>query len=232
MNESQANGQIRILIAEDYELARSGLCACLGREQNLLVVGEAKNGREAIELAGQLRPDIILMDIRMPVLDGIAATEQIKEQFPEIKVIMLTSHQEGEEVYAALAAGAEAYCMKDIAMDRLVEVVKMVMDGVVWLDPAIAKMVMKALPMNLSQKPRAVQNRSRYNAELTEREKEVLECLVAGKSNRNIADELGVTMHTVKAHVCNILQKLAVDDRTMAAVKAVRDGLIPDPRTP
>jgi DNA-binding NarL/FixJ family response regulator len=230
MNPANTHKKIRILIAEDYELSRSGLCACLGREESLLVAGEAKNGREAIELADQLRPDVILMDIRMPVLDGIAATEQIKGQHPDIKIIMLTSHQEGEEVYAALAAGAEAYCMKDIHMDRLAEVIRMVADGAVWLDPAIARMVMKALPMGLSHKSRALNSRVRYNAELTEREKEVLECLVAGKSNRDIAKDLCVTLHTVKAHVCNILQKLAVDDRTMAAVKAVRDGLVPDTR--
>lgn len=217
---------LRILIAEDHELARNGLCVCLGKMPGLSVVGDVQNGKEALDFAQTQPIDVVLMDIRMPILDGIAATEQIKALYPDTKVIMLTSHQEGEEVYAALAAGAEAYCMKDISMDRLVEVIKMVADGAAWLDPAIAKLVLRSLPLNMSQKSRSPQNRQRYNADLTEREKEVLQKLVEGKSNREIADELVVTLHTVKAHVCSILQKLAVDDRTQAAVKAIRDGLI------
>jgi DNA-binding NarL/FixJ family response regulator len=229
MNDELAKKTIKVLVAEDYELARNGLCACLGNVDLLQIIEGAKNGKEAVEFTLKHHPDVVLMDIRMPVMDGITATRQIKEQLPNVKVIMLTSHQEGEEVYASLAAGAEAYCMKDIQMERLVEVIKMVADGAVWLDPAVAKMVMKALPMNLNQKSRTAQSRHRYNAELTDREREVLELLVAGKSNRDIADELSVTLHTVKAHVCNILQKLAVDDRTMAAVKAVRDGLVSAP---
>jgi DNA-binding NarL/FixJ family response regulator len=217
---------IRLLVAEDHELARNGLLACLDKMPDLTVLGAVKNGQECLSFVERERVDVILMDIRMPILDGIGATLRIKAGSPETKVIMLTSHQEGEEVYASLAAGADAYCMKDIQMNRLAQVVRMVFDGAVWLDPAIARMVMEALPLNLSQKPRQSQSRTRYNAELTDREREVLEKLVEGKSNREIADELGITLHTAKAHVCNILQKLAVDDRTTAAVKAVRDGLL------
>jgi DNA-binding NarL/FixJ family response regulator len=223
---SSDSQSIRLLVAEDHELARNGLLACLDKMPNLKVVGAVKNGQECVNFVERDAVDVILMDIRMPILDGIGATERIKASSPDIKVVMLTSHQEGEEVYAALAAGADAYCMKDIQMNRLAEVVRMVFDGAVWLDPAIARMVMEALPLNLSQKPRQPQSRTRYNAELTDREREVLEKLVEGKSNREIADELGITLHTAKAHVCNILQKLAVDDRTTAAVKAVRDGLL------
>ncbi len=220
---------IQILVAEDHELARNGLLACLGKIADLQVIGDVKNGLDAVSFVKRKQPDVVLMDIRMPVLDGISATERIKLDSPDIKVIMLTSHQEGEEVYAALAAGADAYCMKDIQIDRLAEVIRMVQEGAVWLDPAIARMVMSALPVSMGQKNRQPQSRTRYNAELTEREREVLEKLVEGKSNREIADELCVTLHTAKAHVCNILQKLAVDDRTTAAVKAIRDGLIQNP---
>jgi DNA-binding NarL/FixJ family response regulator len=222
---SLKSNPIRLLVAEDHELARNGLLACLDKITDLKVAGCVKNGQECLNFIQRDAVDVILMDIRMPVLDGIGATEEIKNSHPDIKVIMLTSHQEGEEVYASLAAGADAYCLKDIQINRLAEVVRMVNDGAVWLDPAIARMVVEALPLSLSQKSKP-QSRTRYNADLTEREREVLEKLVEGKSNREIADDLGITLHTAKAHVCNILQKLAVDDRTTAAVKAVRDGLL------
>lgn len=229
MSKTSSSVPIRLVVAEDHELARNGLSACLCKVPELKMVGSVKNGKEALELAELESFDLILMDIRMPVMDGITATERIKAQWPNVKVIMLSSHHEGEEVYASLAAGAEAYCLKDISMDRLVEVIKMVADGAAWLDPAIARMVLNALPVNLNQRgrqPLQVATRQRYNAELTEREREVLELLVDGKSNREIADALSVTLHTIKAHVCNILQKLSVDDRTKAAVKAIRDGLV------
>lgn len=218
---------IRILIAEDHELARNGLLACMGKVDDFHVVGEASNGQEALRFVAGTPVDLVIMDICMPVMDGIEATLKLKSDYPSIKVVMLTSHRDGEEVYASLAAGADAYCMKDIRTDRLAEVIRMVFDGAVWLDPAIAKMVMSALPMTWGIGKRSgSSNRIRYNAELTDREKEVLEKLVKGKSNREIADELCITLHTAKTHVCNILQKLSVDDRTLAAVKAVRDGLI------
>jgi DNA-binding NarL/FixJ family response regulator len=222
---NSVSAPIRILVAEDHELARNGLLACLDKIDDLIVAGCVKNGQECLSFIQREAVDVVLMDIRMPVLDGIGATEAMKNTHPGIKVIMLTSHQEGEEVYASLAAGADAYCLKDIQINRLAEVIRMVNDGAVWLDPAIARMVVEALPLSLSQKSKT-QSRTRYNADLTEREREVLEKLVEGKSNREIADDLGITLHTAKAHVCNILQKLAVDDRTTAAVKAVRDGLL------
>ena len=223
---SRSKHAIRLLVAEDHELARSGLLACLEKTADFEVVGDVKNGQECVAFINKTPVDVILMDIRMPVLDGIGATQRIKASSPQTKIIMLTSHQEGEEVYASLAAGADAYCLKDIQMSRLAEVIRMVNDGAIWLDPAIARLVMESLPLNIPQKSRQPQSRTRYNTELTDREREVLEKLVEGKSNREIADELNITLHTAKAHVCNILQKLAVDDRTTAAVKAVRDGLL------
>jgi DNA-binding NarL/FixJ family response regulator len=139
---------------------------------------------------------------------------------------MLTSHKDEEEVYAALAAGADAYCMKDIKIDRLCQVLEMVMDGVLWIDPAIARIVLQAVPGVVTNDDKPFSQRKRYNTELTEREVEVLKLIVAGKSNKEIAQILGVTTHTAKAHVCNIIQKLAVDDRTQVAVKALQDGLV------
>lgn len=215
---------ISILIVEDHELARGGLKFALNNAGGLKVVGEAENGEEGVRLAEETRPDVVLMDLGMPVMDGIEATRLIKERFPDIKVLMLTSHQDGEEVYAALAAGADAYCMKEIKTERLIQVLQMVIEGAIWLDPAIARRIMDSLTVKPAQK--SPQVRKQYNVSLTDREKEVLSLIVEGKSNKEIATVLAITIHTAKAHVATIIQKLSVDDRTQAAVKALRDGLI------
>jgi len=217
---------LKILIAEDHELSRNGIVFSLQKKTSYVFVGEAERGDQAVSLVEKYEPDVVLMDIEMPVMDGIEATHQIKAKYPQVKVIMLTSHEEGEEVYASLAAGADAYCKKDIKMDRLIQVIEMVNDGAVWLDPAIAKLVMQSLPFSLPNRMKGAHPRQRYSIELTDRELEVLEGLVEGQSNKEIADNLCITVHTVKAHVCNIIQKLAVDDRTQAAVKALREGLV------
>ncbi|MFN5540110.1 MAG: response regulator [Candidatus Melainabacteria bacterium] len=223
------NEPIKLLIAEDHELTRMGLSMSLQkRAPNIQIIAEVESGDLAVLEAEKLMPTVILMDINMPILDGIEATRQIKAKLPQIKVIMLTSHDAGDEVYASLAAGADAYCLKDIKLERLIQVIEMVNEGALWLDPAIAQMVVKALPLNLPErlKTPSSSNRNHYNLELTERESEVLGKIVEGKSNKEIADALFITIHTVKAHVANIISKLAVDDRTQAAVKALRDGLV------
>lgn len=224
---------IRVLIVEDHELARFGLSMALSEHPSFTVLGEAENGRQGVELARSKQPDVVLMDIGMPVMDGIQATQAIKQTNPGIRIIMLTSISQNEEVLAALSAGADAYCMKDIRLDRLHQVIEMVMDGSLWLDPAVARVVMQALPRTQTESTPgdsaanpATANRRRYNTELTERELEVLRLIVAGKSNKEIAQTLNITNHTAKAHVGNIIQKLSVDDRTQVAVKALRDGLI------
>lgn len=232
-----------ILIVEDHELARFGLSMALSEKDGVEVVGEAENGQQGLDFALEKKPDLILMDIGLPVMDGITATVKIKEALPDTKVLMLTSIQNPEEVLASMAAGADAYCMKDIKMDRLYQVIQMVLDGAIWLDPAIARMVMQTLPVGASvgtaslasaEDPAGLaeldgekkHNRVRYNTELTERELEVLRCIVDGKSNKEIATALQVSAHTAKAHVASIIQKLAVDDRTQVAVKALREGLV------
>ncbi len=218
---------IKVLIAEDHELARYGLSMAIDEKPAFTVAGEAENGAQALEMALDVKPDIILMDIGMPVMDGITATLEIKRQLPEAKILMLTSRKEEEEIYASLAAGADAYCMKDIKIDRLCQVMEMVMDGAIWLDPAIARVVMQAVPGAKMPEPgKPIQARKKYNTELTDREQEVLKLIVDGKSNKEIAQILDVTTHTAKAHVCNIIQKLAVDDRTQVAVKALKEGLV------
>lgn len=232
---------MRVLIVEDHELARFGLSMALGERDNITVVGEAQNGQEGLDLALSQKPDIVLMDIGMPVMNGITATQLIKEQAPTMRVVILTSLSNPEEVLASIAAGADAYCMKDIKIDRLHQVLDMVMEGAIWLDPAIARLVMHSLPngptgaaavepdpgakaQEPTQKP--THYKRRYNTDLTERELEVLKLIVGGKSNKEIAAILQVSSHTAKAHVANIIQKLAVDDRTQVAVKALKDGLV------
>lgn len=229
MTLSSKSKQLRILIVEDHELARYGLSMTFSERDGIEIVGEAENGKDGVELALAQKPDIILMDIGMPVMNGIEATQEIKTKLPDIKIVMLTSINNQEEVLASLAAGADAYCMKEIKMDRLQQVLEMVMDGAIWLDPSIAKIVMQALPGSStpaepSQSEK--QTKKRYNTELTERELEVLKLIVGGKSNKEIAQALGVSNHTAKAHVANIIQKLAVDDRTQVAVKALKDGIV------
>ncbi len=236
MSDLESNSVIKLLIAEDHELVRYGLVIALDDKENLEVVAEAENGEEAIALTAEKKPAVILMDIGMPVMDGITATQEIKAKYPELKVIMLTSHKDQEEVMAALAAGADAYCMKDIKVNRLCQVIEMVLEGALWLDPAIASIVLHSIPGSKTaaqeeaeasiEKEKKGAKRKRYNTDLTEREREVLELIVDGKSNKEIASMLNVTTHTAKAHVGNIIQKLAVDDRTQAAVKAIKQGFV------
>lgn len=231
--EKQAAPQqpVKILIVEDHELTRQGLTFGLKKFAHLDIIGEAENGQEALDFLQEKPVTAVLMDIGMPVMDGIKATKQIKEIYPEVKVIMLTSHQERAQVFSAFDAGADAYCMKDIKIQRLVHVIEMVMDGAVWLDPGVAGFIMKALPHFTTEsaeegEPQQKQQRKKFNTDLTPREKDVLRAIVDGKSNQEIADELTISLFTVKNHVCNIIQKLAVDDRTQAAIKALREELI------
>lgn len=221
-----ATEKVRLLLVEDHELARYGLSMAFSARKDVEVIGEAENGRQGVDMALRLKPDVILMDIGMPIMNGIEATQAVKAHHPDIKIIMLTSLSNQEEVFASLAAGADAYCMKEIKMDRLRQVMDMVLEGAVWLDPQIAKIVMQSLSGNADVQMNDKDSRKRYNTGLTTREKEVLKLIVNGKSNKEIAEELNVTGHTAKAHVANIIQKLAVDDRTQAAVKALKEGMI------
>ncbi len=219
---------LKILIAEDHEFTRTGLKYSLQTHKNFQIMGEVENGEQAVSFASENQPHIILMDIGMPLMDGITATQKIKSQFPHIKIVMLTSRQVREEVFAALAAKADAYCMKDISTERLIQVLEMVSEGGIWLDQPVAELVMVDLQMPASEKQdKTNSHRQAYNTELTEREMDVLALIVKGKSNKDIAEALTITINTVKVHVGNIIQKLAVDDRTQVAVKALQDGLVP-----
>lgn len=233
MTENPASNKFyTILVAEDHEFTRTGLAYAFQKSTEFKIVGEAENGVDAVRLAKELKPDFVLMDIGMPLMDGIAATQEIKRNLPDVKVVILTSRQFSEEIFASLASGADAYCMKDISTERLLTVMSSVVSGALWLDPSIARIVVNALPSctgaggGEALAGGSSRSSGAYHANLTERELEVLTQIALGKTNKEIAATLELSIHTVKAHVRNLIQKLAVDDRTQAAVKALQDGLV------
>lgn len=222
--ENQKN--IRIVIVEDFKLTRAGLKCALNANEDMDVIGECENAVDGIKLIERLKPDVVLMDLGLPGMNGIEATIKIKEFAPETKIIALTSHDRAEEVVAALSSGASAYCLKDIDPQKLADVVRDAAIGVCWIDPMVSQLALNSLPKveNLGFLPNKSQSEGRVP--LTEREFEVLKHLVSGKSNTEIAKELIVSVHTAKAHVCSILQKMCVNDRVQAAVKAVKEGMV------
>jgi DNA-binding NarL/FixJ family response regulator len=217
---------VRVFIVEDYKLTRVGLRSSLNEFEGISVVGESEDGEKGLTIIKEIKPDVVLMDLGLPGINGVEATQQIKTFDENIKVIILTSHDRNEEVLAALGSGANAYCLKDIEPNTLVNVITTVSQGAAWLDPAIAKVALNLFPKPESTKVLFSTEAPDARAQLTEREYEVLKLLVKGKSNTEIAKDLIVSVHTAKAHVCSILQKLCVDDRVQAAVKAIRENII------
>lgn len=236
-----AGPTIRALLVEDHLLTRIGLKTVIDRTPDIRVVGEASNGEEAVQAVDELNPDIVLMDVGMPVMDGIEASRKILEKHPEVKIIMLTSHDNDRDIFASLAAGASGYCLKDVEPDRLYTAIRSVSSGDVWLDSSIANRVLLHYPSQPkpspapSHEPAAAQaartaapaaGRQPLPEPLSQRELEVLKLVVEGLSNQEIADRLIISLATAKTHVRNILNKLSVDDRTQAAVQAMRRGLV------
>jgi len=223
---AQEKTVVKLVIVEDYKLTRVGLKSTLNEYSHIDVVGEAEDAVEGIKVIQKMQPDVVLMDLGLPGMNGLEATIKLKEIMPAVKVIILTSHERNEEVIAALGAGANAYCLKDISPETLSEVIKNVAQGACFVDPAVSSAALNFFPKpeNISlMNTTEIQD---ARAQLTERELEVLKHLVKGKSNTEIAKELIVSVHTAKAHVCSILQKLCVDDRVQAAVKAIKENII------
>ena len=181
---------------------------------------------DGIKQIQSLKPDVVLMDLGLPMMNGIEAMVKIREFSTDVKIIALTSHDREEEVVAALSSGANAYCLKDIDPAKLSDVIRDVYKGVCWIDSVVANLALKSIPKVESVGLLSSQNSNQPKVPLTERESEVLKHLVAGKSNTEIAKELIVSVHTAKAHVCSILQKMCVNDRVQAAVKAVKEGMV------
>lgn len=217
---------IKVMLAEDHKLMRLGMKFLLEEDGMFKVCAEAATGKEAIEKAMSANPEIILMDIGLPDISGIKASKTILERSPQTKIIILTSHSDEAEIKAALTLGVYAYVMKDVNTEILKMIIKSVKQGAVWLDPHIVPLIRDKGGTVLPKKQTGRAAFRSQHADLTEREYEVLKLVVDGKSNNDIAKILSISEHTAKAHVCNIIQKLVVDDRTQAAVKALKEGIV------
>lgn len=216
---------MEILIVEDYIHTRKTTAYGLKIKLQDVVISEAENGQSALNyIKSGHKPDVILMDISMPVMNGIDATLHIKNILPDAKVIMLTSFSEKKLVLSAFKSGANAYCLKNIKLDELVIVIRSVLNGAMWIDPAIAQFILEIMQSNTLDTQ--LQETCSYDFDLTSREKDILKLVAAGKSNKEIADELILSIHTVKNHLKNILQKLCVEDRTQAAILAIKENLV------
>ncbi|HSE45028.1 MAG TPA: response regulator transcription factor [Gemmatimonadales bacterium] len=206
---------IRILIADDHDVVRQGLRMFLSEDPEMEIVAEARNGAEALQLAKEARPDVVLMDILMPVMDGITATAELRRQLPETEVIALTSVLEDAKVVGAIKAGAIGYLLKDTHADELCRAIRAAVEGEVQLSPEAAARLVREV-----RAPESPET-------LTERETEVLRLLAEGKANKQIAAALAIGENTVKTHVSSILEKLGVQSRTQAALYAAQIGLVP-----
>lgn|SRR5574344_1830589 len=222
---------IKVLLVEDHTMTRMGLAFALEKAQGISLIGEAVNGIQGVELAQKFIPNVILMDIGLPEIDGIEATKRIKNAGLNSKILIFTSRESEEDVFAAFKSGADGYIMKGANPEQTVSAIKAVNDGVGWLDANIAKLVLsniqKITPDNFSQAQSDTSDKTFKNIYgLTERELEVLVLIVEGLSNPQIADRLVITRATAKAHVHSILQKLSVANRAQAAVYAMNEGLV------
>lgn len=208
---------IKIVFIDDHEMVRIGVCSYLDAQPDIEVIGEADNGKAGVELALSLRPDIILMDLVMKEMDGIEATKNIIESWPEAKILIVTSFLDDEKVYPALEAGATSYMLKTSKANEIAKAVRDTYQGQSVLEPEVTgKMMMKMRQKNTVEP----------HEELTSREMEILLLMTDGKTNQEIADELYIALKTVKTHVSNILSKLAVQDRTQAVIYAFKHSLV------
>lgn len=233
---------IRVALIEDHDVVRIGLRTVLQIQEGIEVTGEATNGPQGLTLLQTTQVDVALVDIGLPGIDGIELTQQFRkfqQQHPALKtkVLMLTMQGNEEIVLAAFAAGADSYCMKDVGIEHLIEAIRLTHGGNAWIDPTIASIVLRQMRQSMVEPPMSKQTIEIRSVEpeyeqvlisdpVTEREREVLELMVAGCTNTIIAERLFITVGTVKTHVRNILAKLCADDRTEAAVRALRSGII------
>lgn len=233
---ASSDDPVRVLVADDQQLMRDGIASLLGIQDGIEIVGLAANGEEAVEKAMNLRPDVVLMDVRMPILDGVLATEHLHSSLPNCKVLMLTTFDDESYVLEALRVGASGYLLKDIPTIDLVQAIQAVHRGIYQLDPAVMSRVIAALPrpkpaspvedsVHLEQGSNLASTHLPH-AELTDREIEVLRLIAQGATNREIAEQLVISEGTVKNHISNILSRLGLRDRTQAAIYAREQNLL------
>jgi NarL family two-component system response regulator LiaR len=218
VTEHSSDRRIRVLVVDDHAIVRKGICALLATEASIDVVGEASNGRQAVDLARSRQPDVILMDLVMPEMDGLEAIEQISDRQPEIRILVLTSFGSVDKVLPAIRAGALGYLLKDSGPQELLRAIEQVYDGNSSLHPAIARKLLDEISQPSGYGPEG--------ESLTDREITVLKLVAQGYSNRDIANELTVSEATVRTHVSHILAKLELSSRTQAALYALRRGIV------
>jgi len=207
------NGSIRILISDDHPVVRAGLSGMISAEAGFEVIGEAGNGKEAIALTGELKPDVVLMDLRMPEMDGVTAIEHIKADYPDVNILVLTTYESDADILRAIETGATGYLLKDTPREELFGAIRLVAEGKSPLDPGVATRLMQRM-------------RGSDEEGLSTREIEVLELVARGTSNKEIAKQLWVSETTVKSHMLHIFDKLGVTDRTAAVTAALKRGII------
>jgi NarL family two-component system response regulator LiaR len=214
--KKKAADAVRVLVVDDHAVVREGLRNFLGTLPDIDLVGEAGGGAEALVVAAKAAPAVVLMDLVMPEMDGIETTRRLREQFPDVKVIVLTSFADDNRLFPALRAGAVAYLLKDVGPKELADTIRAAARGEIRLGPGVAERLVAGIAGSADRQP---------EQDLTERELEVLRCIARGRSNKEIGDDLCISEKTVKSHVGNILDKLCLADRTQAALYAVKRGL-------
>ena len=219
---------INVLLVEDHELYRMGLSMLLGKEDDINLIAEAADGIEGVKKARELAPQVILMDIGLPNMDGIEATQRIKDFLPDTKILIFTSRDSEHDIFESFKAGADGYIMKGASPEQTISAIKAINEGVGWIDPAIAKVVFSSIgkPQNNKMAEDVIFKKDKNSYGLTERELDVLSLMVDGLTNPQIADKLVITRATAKAHVHSILQKLCASSRTQATVMAMKEGLV------
>jgi NarL family two-component system response regulator LiaR len=219
------NEPISVLLVDDHEVVRQGLRAFLEAHPEFVVVGEAESGTAAVDLAEEHIPDVVLMDLVMPGMDGVEATRRVKNVSPRTQIVVLTSYHEDEHIFPALQAGAISYILKDVKMEQLADTIQRAAGGEVTLHPQVAARIIQELHGSQADALRPGDEINPFT-ELTQREMEVLKLIASGLSNSAIAGQLVISEHTVKGHVSNILSKLHLADRTQAAVYAWQKGVV------
>lgn len=220
--------EIKVLLVEDHTMTRMGLALVLGQSEDINLVGEAQDGQQGVEMAKSLIPDVILMDIGLPIIDGIEASKLIKSAGLNSKILMFTSRDSEDDVFSAFSAGADGYVMKGINPEQLKNAIRAVSEGTAWIDPAIARLVLSNIqrqtPLSSDVKSEDKAKNNIYG--LTDRELDVLKLIVDGLTNPQIAEKLVIAKATAKAHVHSILQKMYAENRTQATLTAIKEGLV------
>ncbi|UMZ75043.1 response regulator [Natranaerofaba carboxydovora] len=221
---AEQNAKIRVLIADDHSLFRNGLRKILELENDIAVCGEAKNGKEVVEKVNLLKPDVVLLDINMPLLSGVDATKEIKQKYDEVKIVILTIHADEEYLFETVKGGASGFLLKDVETPTLLQAIREVSEGKSFIHPSITPKLLGEFNRLATKSKDTGTEVTDY--ELTTREKEILELMAKGYTNKKISKNLYISEKTVKNHVSNVLRKLDVSDRTQAVVTAVKLGLV------